>query len=119
MRAIKIDVAKNKIYEVDYDGSLKGLYELIGCTCVCAPLEYENGDTLWADDESLLNEDDETFPAGFIFPGWGTPIVGNAVITGTNDKGKSIKAKTNLFDLKDIIWITKEQCIAYRNKVMA
>ena len=57
MRAIKIDVQKRDVYEIEMNGDdFRELYGVIGnnCTSFCAPVRFDNEDTLFCDDEILL-----------------------------------------------------------------
>jgi hypothetical protein len=55
---------------------------------------------LYTDDEGLLHD---TMQGCFWFPDWDYPLVGNAVIWGTDEDGESIDAKTRIEDLIEII----------------
>lgn len=99
-RAIKIDVQEKNICFVHiYDNET--IYREIGngCTLFCCPVRFENDDFLFADDESLLRLDD--IKGGFIMEGWQTPIVGNALIIGTDEEGESVNAKSDIDAIRE------------------
>lgn len=98
MKAIKIDVEKQKVHEVDFDHGLgcKAIASQIGGTCQvveCIALENEfkknpkKGceNDLWIDEEFLLTL--ESGDNGFIIDGFEqTPLFGNGLVCGVNIK---------------------------------
>ena len=114
MKALLInskDKTVTKVQIKDY----KEIYGLIGngCSTFACPVEFDNGDVLYCDDEGLLKEKVE---GCFMFPEWNTPIVGNAVILGSDDDGQSIDAKTNIsFFTENLIWGNEAVAEEYRN----
>jgi hypothetical protein len=118
MKALKIDVLNQTITEVELNNA-KELYGLIGngCHTFCAPIEYNNGDTLFADDEALLHDELE---GCFMFPKWKYPIVGNAVIANTDYDGYICDVQTNREDLlKDILWGDKSKAEQHRDNALS
>ena len=116
MRAIKIDVVKKQVYEIEISKGLNPIYESIGCDIFCCPVTWDNQDTIYADDEALLKEDVE---GCFSFPDFNYPIVGNAIILGSDDEGESVDAKTKVSELMEkIIWGNKEAAELWRNKAI-
>lgn len=116
MRAIKIDVVKKQVYEIEISKGLNPIYEAIGCDIFCCPVTWDNQDTIYADDEALLKEDAE---GCFSFPDFNYPIVGNALILGTDDMGESVDAKSSVEELQEkIIWGNKEVAERWRENVM-
>lgn len=114
MKAIKIDVANKEILEIEIGKGLQNIYDAIGCELFCCPVTWENQDTLYADDEALLKDD---IVGCFAFPDFNYPIVGNALILGTNDEGESVDAKTSIAELKEkIIWGNREVAEMWREK---
>lgn len=79
MRAIKIDVEKQEVYEVETDGSLKSLYELIKCDCIEKVNIIQRKEVIWVDESGLLKKD----PIGaFVFDGYPQVLSGNGLILG-------------------------------------
>lgn len=108
MKALKINSELQTIEEVEVN-SYTDLYSLIGngCTCFTAPVSFENGDTIYCDDEGLYHD----FQGGFMMEDWDYPIVGNAVLQGVDDEGDSIEPITTKEELeKMIVWQSKETC---------
>lgn len=85
MRAIKIDVVKKSVYEIDIpaESVLDELYRALECTCVDAVfVDFE--ETLWIDDEGLLRNP----PLGAFKVGRRV-YSGHGVILGTSYEGES------------------------------
>lgn len=117
MKALKIDVVKKEVYEVEVS-DIKNICEHIGngCSLFCVPVGFPNGDALYADDESLLREN---IQGCFIMPGWKIPIVGNAIILGTDKKGNSIDNKSTVDEIiKNIVFGSRDIAEKYRGVVM-
>lgn len=78
-KALLLDVSKNTIKEVtikDYTD----ISRLIGCNYFTTVQVNDAGDTLYVDDEGLVNGT----TAGFTFDGYDGPLMGNALLLGTN-----------------------------------
>ena len=120
MKALKIDVVNKTITSINIkkENFSTEICQLIGngCNTFCCPVDFENGDCIYADDESLLHENIE---GCFMLPDWNYPIVGNAIILGTDEEGDSIDCKTNPSELlENVIWGNKEATIEYREKAL-
>ena len=114
-KAIKINVTTQKVEEV-FISDYTDIYKEIGngCNLFCCPVEFENGDCLYADDEALLQENVE---GCFAMENFRYPIVGNAIILGTDEEGESTNAKTNISDL-NILFGDKTVAEEYRKSAM-
>jgi hypothetical protein len=106
MKAIKIDVVSRELSYVEINDYSEIYHEIgNGCRLFCVPFEFENGDTIFSDDEALLNE----VHGGFMLKGWRYPLCGNAIIQGCDDDGESIEVKSTIEDiLPRIIWVDKK-----------
>lgn len=106
MRAIKIDVASQTISEV----SINDWREIApaignGCEYFSCPVVLENEDTIYVDDEGLFHE----ITGGFLMPNFSYPLIGNAIILGTNDEGESVDAKSTLEYIRaNVRFVTKQ-----------
>lgn len=112
-KALKIDVVNQTVTSIMID-DINEIYTQIGngCNLFCCPVEFENGDTLFADDESLLRENVE---GCFLMDNWSYAIVGNAIILGTDEEGDSVDCKSSPKDVyKEIIWGDKKVAEEYR-----
>jgi len=119
-KAIKINVETKKLEYITLGDDYKEIYGAIGngCDTFCVPINFENNDGMFADDESLLREND--IKGGFIMDDWHSPIVGNAIILGTDDEGNSVDCLTKIEDIESqITFIDMEVCKMWRDKVMS
>lgn len=96
-KVIKIDVQKKSVYHVEIN-RYSDIYEEIGngCQLFCVPVTFANNDGLYSDDEGLLHEE---MIGCFIFDDWDYPLVGNALIVGTDDGGNSQSCSTSIDDI--------------------
>lgn len=113
-KVIKIDVVTKSVYHVELGKDYQEIYGQIGngCTTFCCPLNFENEDFMFADDESLLRMED--IIGGFYMSHWNTPIIGNALIIGSDDEGNSVDAKTTIEEIQSQIkFLNADQCKKY------
>lgn len=81
MRAYLIDTPNKQIVEVDYDGDYKSIYPLIKADLFTVVRLNEHGDTLFVDDEGLINGN----PHGWmVFEGYPQPLRGYGLVIGSN-----------------------------------
>ncbi len=102
MKAIKIDVEKQEIIEIELSHGLEPIYEAIGneCRCFSCPVMLPNLDTFYLDEEAFC------YGLAYIRGGFsvlGNTFVNNAIILGTVEEGGSIDVKTTVEDIKKII----------------
>lgn len=113
MKAIKINVATQQVEEVTIGTDYKEIYGQIGndCNLFCCPVEFENGDVLYADDEGLLKDQ----IGAFMLKNFSYPITGNAIILGSTEEGDSADAKTSVTEIMDqIVFLNKQQAEQYQ-----
>lgn len=118
MKALLINVVDQTITEVHIEHT-KEIYNLIGngCHTFCAPVDFPNGDTLFTDDEALFAENIE---GCFSMEGWAYPIVGNAVILGSDEEGDTCDCKSRPDDiLEKLIWGNKEAAEMHRDTALS
>jgi hypothetical protein len=119
MKAIKIDVVKQDVYYVEMEKDYHRIYDEIGngCTLFCCPVEFDNSDALYSDDEGLLHENLE---GCFMMEGWRIPLVGNAIILGTDEEGDSTDVASTVEEIKSkiIFWGDKKKAEDYRKIAM-
>lgn len=119
MKAIKIDVEKRDVYEIEIGKDYRQIYPAIGngCNVFVCPVEFPNNDVMYVDDESLLGKE---INGGFIMPDWSTPIVGNAVILGTDDEGESKDYASNLDEIRSsVTFIDLDKLLRYKDDVLS
>jgi hypothetical protein len=78
MKAIFINAKEQTVSIVENKGQLEDLYNTLGVNMVEIGRFYENGDTLWVDEEGLINGTDFGFQLD------GIDYMGNGLIYGTN-----------------------------------
>ena len=103
MKAILINPQQESIRHISYDGDYKSIYRIIQCTTFEAVYPFDNGDTLWIDEEGLLKESNFAFNIKADNPKFNQTIMGSALILGTDAEGESIECKSNLDDIKNRI----------------
>jgi hypothetical protein len=91
MKAILINSKERKIELVNHQGgNLEEIYKLIDCTCIAAPVIFDDRDTLYVDDESWLTAPSKDELAGFTMEHWAYAILGNGLIIGADEEGKDV-----------------------------
>ena len=120
-KAIKINVELKTITEIIIDDNIESISNEIGNNCryFCCPYDFPNNDAIYSDDDILMRIKD--IKGGFkMADNWNYPIVNNAIILGTDDEGDSVNYKSKIEDIKSkIIYVDKDTCIAWANKVMS
>lgn len=86
----QINVIEQRIIRVNYDGSLKQLYQLIDCETLDSIARQANGDGIFCND--LLPADPQQ--AAFRLRSTGQIIYGNGVWTGSNREGDTTAPTT-------------------------
>jgi hypothetical protein len=86
MKAIFIDAKNRQVSIVENKGQLEDKYLTLNVNMVEIGRYYPNGDTLWVDEEGLINGTDY----GFILDG--IEFVGNGLIYGTNRENPELDA---------------------------
>lgn len=78
MKAIFINAKEQSVSIVENKGQLEDLYNTLNVDMVEIARYYPNGDTLWVDEEGLINNTDFGFQLD------GIDYMGNGLIYGTN-----------------------------------
>ena len=99
MRAVKIDPASRTVTEIELaqnpNETLQELYDLIGCDLV-ELVQLDRGIIMAVDEAGKLKE----IKGGFTFLGWGTVIVGTAIILGgSGDRFKALPENLSSFQM--------------------
>ena len=103
MRAILINPQQESIRHISYDGDPKSIYRILQCTTYEAVYPFDNGDTLWIDEEGLLKESNFAFDILGSNELWQETYLWSAIILGVDNEGESIECKSKLDDIKSII----------------
>jgi hypothetical protein len=89
------------VEEVQYSGDYKDVYTLTDCQTFTCLTFNEDEDTLFLDDEGLINGKEQAFfrlvdtPSGDTYP-----LVGKALVLGCNEEGESVEPKITLEGLR-------------------
>ena len=96
MKGIFIDAKNRQVTYVNTKAQLEDLYLILGVNMVEIGKYWENGDTLWVDEEGLINGTDYGFQLE------GREFMGNGLIYGTNVENPELcdSAVTPLKDIK-------------------
>tara|TARA_R110000803_G_scaffold209117_1_gene278364 strand:+ start:33 stop:449 length:417 start_codon:yes stop_codon:yes gene_type:complete len=100
MKAILINPKLKLINEINYSGNYKDISRLTECnlfTCVYPFNKCE--DTIYLDDEGLLKSSNYCFTFD-CDNGQSQPLMGKALILGTNKEGESKSIETSLDEIK-------------------
>lgn len=111
MRAIKIDSENRVVSEIELDksDSLKSMQEIVG-GYICQAMEFDKRDTLFVNDDGLLDNPQHFF----WFEGLHQPLAGNGVITGCNANGNTVAVKMKIEQvLSTIRWLTLAEIQAF------
>jgi hypothetical protein len=101
MQGILIDPFTKTVSEVSYNGNYKEIYKLTGCSTFTVIELDANGETLFIDDNGLL-ENPEHF---FKWEGYEQPLAGKGLILGTDSEGESVGTKfTKEFVEAQVTW---------------
>jgi hypothetical protein len=100
MKAYLIDPFARTVTQVEYSGDYKEISALIGCQLFDAVRIGANGDTIFVDDEGLLNGPTEFFKHS----SYPSPLAGKGLVLGTDDEGESVGT---LFRVSpdEIVWV--------------
>jgi hypothetical protein len=114
MKVILIDPNTKTIQPLDVkwpENHLKEIYKLLTCSMIECPIDYENGDTMYCDEEAWITAARYRGRplAGFMFPDWSYAILGKALIVGSNEEGEDVDCKSAPEDFSNIRWRNHEQ----------
>lgn len=99
MRAIKIDVTKKEVYEIQIDGSIQSMHAALECETFDM-VRLSRTEILWVDDEGLLKKN----PVGaFKIDTYPQLLSGHGLIIGIDPGGYNVETKISVEDIKDRI----------------
>ena len=117
MKAILINPKLQTINYVDYSGDYRDISKLTECTTFTAVYPFDNcEDTIYLDDEGLLK------PSNYCFTfrcddGRNQPLMGNALILGTDDEGESKDVESTIEIIQDRVVFVGHQSIDLGNEI--
>ena len=96
MKAILIDVKTQEIKEVEHDGEIQNIYNLIDCRAFDL-VRIDDVNSIFVDDEGILKDNlyFEYSGSENVFK-----LAGNGLILGVDDKGESISPTLTVEDVK-------------------
>lgn len=103
MRAIKIDPATKTIEEIDTDGSLAAMEQVLNDgPCM---VRIGQGDLLWVGDNGLLSAGNPVF----YLAGYPHPLAGPGLVIGCDEMGENVAAQIDMHDITTlVIWTNQE-----------
>ena len=113
-KAILIDVVnKNISYTTIND--YKEIYNVIGhgCNTFDCPYQFDNGDTLYVDDEGLFIDPSALLGAFYIdgFPS--QPLFGHGLIVGIDDEGETDEVLSTVEEIKKKVTFLNDESAEY------
>lgn len=113
MKAYLIDPFTQTVSEVEYSGNYQDIYEFIDCdTFTCVDIN-EDGDTVFVDDEGLINGKPQEF---FAIRNYPQPLAGKGLVLGTDEEGESVSPVSSIEDIRSKIeWIPSHAILDYIN----
>jgi hypothetical protein len=115
MKAIFIDSENQEVREVDYDGDFHFISNIIGCDLfTCVQLNDEN-DTIYVDDEGLINGTDNFF----LIEGYPQPLAGNGLILRTNDMGESEEPFISVDEVAEMVTFMDRRAVIIASRMGA
>jgi hypothetical protein len=103
MKAVLINPKLRKIKEIEYSGDYKDISKLTECNIFTCVYPFNNcEDTIYLDDEGLLKSSNYCFTFR-CDDGRNQPLMGNALIIGTDEEGDSKDIETSLDEIKNRI----------------
>ena len=101
MKAFLIDPYAMTVTEVQYGGDYNEIYKLTDCDIFTCVTFNEHEDSIFIDDEGLINGKEQAFFRVVDTPrGPSYPLVGKGLVLGTNEEGESVEPKVTLEQLK-------------------
>jgi hypothetical protein len=115
-KAIKIDVVNKELSYVRIN-HYSDIYREIGnnCELFCIPIQFDNEDCIYGDEEGLLKE----VQGGYTMEGWAYPLCGNAIVLGTDEEGDSADCLTTIEELlPKIKWVSQKDAQEWQEYAM-
>ena len=117
MKAILINPKLQTINEINYSGDYKDIQKLTECSTFTAIYPFDNcEDTIYLDDEGLLKSSNYCFTFR-CDDGRNQPLMGNALILGTDDEGESKDVESTIEIIQDRVVFVGHQSIDLGNEI--
>lgn len=106
MKGYLIDPFKRTIEEVEHNGSLDSIYELIDARCFALAAFDGKGNSAYVDDEGLFRDGQEFF----LMKNYPQPLAGKGLILGCNDEGDSVSPTVSIDEVRaQVKFLSAEQ----------
>ena len=118
MKAIHVKSLSHTVKMIDLPKGVEHIYPYIGngCTTFECPYIFATEDTIYVDEEGLFHE---TVGGFMIVNSKINPLLGNALIIGTDEEGGATDVKMTVEEVeKSIIWLTDEECEIWREHAL-
>ena len=103
MKAYLINPFAQTVTEVEYSGDYNQIYQFLNCDLFTVVEINEFGDSVFIDDEGLINGKPQEF---FLVNGYPQPLAGMGLVLGCNQEGESTEPSITLEQLKaQVDWI--------------
>ncbi len=101
LRAILIDPLLRVISEVNVDNDLQSFYDILNIRTL-AMVNIDNTNSLYIDDEGLLNNDNSLFEIA----SYPQPLAGRALVVAHNEEGETIETTLNIDQIRAMVgWV--------------
>ena len=97
MKTILIDPHTRTVIEIDHDGTLDNLYDLLHCNMVTVSYFEDSNDAIFVDDEGLLGNLAEQ---AFFQIDAGQPLAGYGLAVSTDEDGETISPSITVEELE-------------------
>ena len=117
MKAILINPKLKLINEINYSGDYKDISKLTECNIFTCVYPFDNcEDTIYLDDEGLLKQSNYCFTFK-CDNGHNPPLMGNALILGTDEEGESQDVESSIEMIQDRVVFVGHQSIDLGNEI--
>jgi len=101
LRAILIDPLLRVISEVNVDNDLQSFYDILNIRSL-AMVNIDNTNSLYIDDEGLLNNDNSLFEIA----SYAQPLAGRALVVAHNEEGETVETTLDIDQIRSMVgWV--------------
>ena len=101
LRAILIDPFLRVISEVNVDNDLQSFYDILNIRSL-AIVNIDNTNSLYIDDEGLLNDNNSLFEIA----SYAQPLAGRALVVAHNEEGETVETTLDIDQIRAMVgWV--------------
>ena len=101
LRAILIDPLLRVISEVNVDNDLQSFYDILNIRSL-AMVNIDNTNSLYIDDEGLLNNSNSLFKIA----SYAVPLAGRALVVAHNEEGETVETTLDIDQIRSMVgWV--------------